>query len=72
MTAKHTKNRAGRSWKRQVAALALGAGIAVTPAHADNAVRPFDIPAGALATALNRLAESAGLQLVYDAAIAEG
>jgi iron complex outermembrane receptor protein len=32
----------------------------------------YNIPAGSLATTLNKLAETGGLQLVYDAAIAEG
>ncbi|MCK9635567.1 MAG: TonB-dependent receptor [Methylobacter tundripaludum] len=39
-------------------------------ALADN--QQYNIPAGSLATALNKLAETGGLQLVYDTAIAEG
>ncbi|CAD6877236.1 TonB-dependent siderophore receptor [Methylomonas albis] len=53
--------------------LVFGALLAVSGAAvADSASRAFNIPAGSLSTALNRLAESGGLQLVYDAAIAEG
>jgi len=39
-------------------------------ALADN--RQYNIPAGSLATTLNKLAETGGLQLVYDTAIAGG
>ncbi|OAI07386.1 hypothetical protein A1353_06820 [Methylomonas methanica] len=57
----------------QASALVLGAVLAVSGAAvADSANRAFSIPAGSLSTALNRLAESGGLQLVYDAAITEG
>lgn len=57
----------------QASALVLGALLTVpNSAVADDASRAFDIPAGALSTALNRLAESGGLQLVYDAAITAG
>lgn len=34
--------------------------------------RPFDIPAGPLASALNRFADETSLQLVYDTKLAEG
>ncbi|MDX8127074.1 TonB-dependent siderophore receptor [Methylomonas sp. BW4-1] len=54
-------------------ALVLGAVLAVSgTAAADSVSRAFSIPAGSLSTALNRLAESGGLQLVYDTAITEG
>ncbi|WP_020484258.1 TonB-dependent siderophore receptor [Methylomonas sp. MK1] len=54
-------------------ALVLGAALAVSgTAVAESASRAFSIPAGSLSTALNRLAESGGLQLVYDTAITEG
>ncbi|MCQ8116027.1 TonB-dependent siderophore receptor [Methylomonas rosea] len=57
----------------QASALVLGAVLAVSGAAvADSASRAFSIPAGSLSTALNRLAESGGLQLVYDTAITEG
>ncbi|OAI02802.1 TonB-dependent siderophore receptor [Methylomonas methanica] len=57
----------------QASALVLGAVLALSGAAvADSANRAFSIPAGSLSTALNRLAESGGLQLVYDAAITEG
>ncbi|WKJ92364.1 TonB-dependent receptor [Methylomonas montana] len=53
--------------------LVLAAALAVSgAASADSASRSFAIPAGSLSTALNRLAEAGGLQLVYDAGIAEG
>ncbi|WP_282010522.1 TonB-dependent siderophore receptor [Nitrospina watsonii] len=35
-------------------------------------VRPFDIPAGPLVEALNRLADASGMQIVYDAKQTEG
>ncbi|AMK76726.1 MULTISPECIES: TonB-dependent siderophore receptor [Methylomonas] len=57
----------------QASALVLGAVLAVSGvAVADSASRAFNIPAGSLSTALNRLAETGGLQLVYDTAITEG
>jgi iron complex outermembrane recepter protein len=57
----------------QASALILGAALSISgAANAEGASRPFSIPAGSMATALNRLAEAGGLQLVYDAAIAEG
>ncbi|MGH8474265.1 MAG: secretin and TonB N-terminal domain-containing protein, partial [Methylococcales bacterium] len=40
-------------------------------AEAQGAAQSYDIPAGPLASALNRLAETAGLQLVYDTDLTE-
>lgn len=57
----------------KASALVLGAALTVSSvANAESASRAFNIPAGSLATALNRLAEAGELQLVYDAAIAAG
>ncbi|MDD1619983.1 MAG: TonB-dependent receptor [Methylococcaceae bacterium] len=57
----------------QASALVLGAALTISgAASAEGASRSFNIPAGSMATALNRLAEAGGLQLVYDASIAEG
>lgn len=53
--------------------LVFAAALAISgAASAEDISRPFSIPAGSLSTALNRLAEAGGLQLVYDAGIAEG
>ncbi|WP_432742693.1 TonB-dependent siderophore receptor [Methylobacter sp. G7] len=57
--------------KHASAALLLGAAIAVCVsgvALADS--QQYNIPSGSLATTLNKLAETGGLQLVYDTAIA--
>lgn len=51
----------------------LGAGVIAAPttAHAQ-ATQSYDIPAGALATALNRFVETSGVALVYDSALTNG
>ncbi len=54
-------------------ALILTAALTISAtANAENRSQQFSIPAGSLASALNLLAESGGLQLVYDAAITDG
>lgn len=59
--------------KHRSSALVLGAALAIgNPAFAASENLQYSIPAGSLASALNRLAETAGLQLVYEAGIAEG
>jgi iron complex outermembrane receptor protein len=66
---------AGRSRRlhKPASLLVLSAVLAVaTAAEAEGAGQSFDIPAGPLATALNRLAEAGGLQLVYDTGVTEG
>jgi len=66
---------AGRSRRlhRPASLLVLSAVLAAsTAAEAEGAGQAFDIPAGPLATALNRLAEAGGLQLVYDTGTTEG
>ena len=51
----------------------LGAGAIVVPAAAQaQETRSYDIPAGPLAVALNRFGEAANVELIYDAALAEG
>jgi len=61
------------SLTEQASTLVLAAALAISgAASAEGASRPFNISAGSLSTALNRLAEAGGLQLVYDASIAEG
>lgn len=52
-------------------ALTAGITFAPGPAHAQ-AVRSYEIPAGSLATALNRFIEASGATLVYDAALTNG
>ncbi|RVT90935.1 TonB-dependent siderophore receptor [Sphingomonas crocodyli] len=51
----------------------LGSALMVMPqaAHAQG-VRSYDIPAGPLATALNRFAEASGIKLFYDASLTNG
>lgn len=66
---------AGRSRRlhRPASLLVLSAVLTVsTAAEAEGVGQSFDIPAGPLATVLNRLAEAGGLQLVYDTGITEG
>jgi len=66
---------AGRSRRlhRPASLLVLSAVLTVAmAAEAEGAGQSFDIPAGPLATVLNRLAETGGLQLVYDTGITEG
>jgi iron complex outermembrane receptor protein len=61
------------SLTEQASTLVLAAALAISgAASAEGVSRPFNISAGSLSTALNRLAEAGGLQLVYDASIAEG
>lgn len=62
-----------RRLARQASMLILGAALtAATATEAGETSRQYDIPAGSLAGSLNRLAESSGLQLVYDSAITQG
>jgi iron complex outermembrane receptor protein len=73
MILKKSKACGKRRFASHASAALLGAAIAVCVpgvALADN--QQYNIPAGSLATALNRLAETGGLQLVYDTAIAGG
>lgn len=73
MTLKKAKAFGKRRFANHASAALLGAAIAVCVpgvALADN--QQYNIPAGSLATALNKLAETGGLQLVYDTAIAGG
>lgn len=74
MTPHHTTNLRARRLRRTLAAslLLLPCGAALVPAPAvAQAARSYDIPAGALATALNRFAEQSGVQLLYDAPLAQ-
>lgn len=50
----------------------LGAGGLAAPVFAQSAEieRPYDIPAGSLAEALNRFAAQSGVQLSYEASLA--
>lgn len=62
-----------RQLARQASALILGTALmSVTATDAAETSQPYSIPAGSLAGSLNRLAETSGLQLIYDSAIAEG
>ena len=64
---------AKRRFANRVSAALLGAAFAICnpgAVLADN--QQYNIPAGSLATALNKLAETGGLQLIYDTAIAKG
>ncbi|MCQ8127108.1 TonB-dependent siderophore receptor [Methylomonas rivi] len=62
-----------RQLARQASALILGTALmSVTAAEAAETSQPYSIPPGSLAGSLNRLAETSGLQLIYDSAIAEG
>lgn len=62
-----------RRLARQASVLILGAALtAATVTEAVETSRQYNIPAGSLAGNLNRLAESSGLQLIYDSAITEG
>ncbi len=61
------------SFATHASAALLGTALAVClPGVALADSQQYNIPAGSLATTLNKLAETGGLQLVYDAAIAEG
>jgi len=51
--------------------LAGGAVVAPATAHAQG-TQSYDIPAGPLATALNRFVETSGVALVYDSALTNG
>ncbi|MDD2759091.1 MAG: TonB-dependent receptor [Methylomonas sp.] len=63
----------GRHWPRQAASVLVSAVLVVASAHAESASnQQYNIPAGSLAAALNRLAETSNLLLVYDASITEG
>ena len=54
-------------------ALILGAALMSSPINSRaDSTREYHIPAGSIATNLNRLAEASGLQLVYDSAITSG
>lgn len=56
-----------------LAATALTAGLCVAPAAARaQAAQGYDIPAGPLATALNRFVEASGVALVYNSALTNG
>lgn len=71
MTLRKPSARAKRKLAKNTSIAILGAAIAVcstSAALADS--RQYNIPAGSLATALNKLAESSGMQLVYDTSIA--
>jgi len=73
MTLKKSTAFGKRRFADPISAALLGVACAVCIpgiALADN--QQYNIPAGSLAAALNKLAETGGLQLVYDAAIAEG
>jgi iron complex outermembrane receptor protein len=62
-----------RRLAKHTSAALLGAAIAVCiPGTALADSQQYNIPAGSLATALNKLAETGGLQLVYDTTIAGG
>jgi len=73
MTLRRTTAFGKRRLTNHASAAILGAAIAVcVPGAALADSRQYNIPAGSLATTLNKLAETGGLQLVYDAAIAGG
>jgi outer membrane receptor for ferric coprogen and ferric-rhodotorulic acid len=56
-----------------LATTGLTTGLAIMPAPAQaQTVRSYDIPAGPLATALNRFVEASGVALVYDSALTNG
>lgn len=73
MTIKKSSMGGKRRLARQASVLVLGTALMVsTPASAEGAIQQYSIPAGSLASSLNRLAETSGLQLVYDSAITNG
>ncbi|MCK9609242.1 MAG: TonB-dependent receptor [Methylomonas sp.] len=73
MTATTISKAGKRQLVRQASALILGTALmAGTVVEAEQTSRQYNIPAGSLAGSLNRLAETSGLQLIYDSAIAEG
>ena len=67
------KTRTKRRAAIQASAIILGSALIATsiPAIAD-APHRYDIPAGSLATSLNRFAETSGLQLIYDSSVTAG
>jgi iron complex outermembrane recepter protein len=74
-TPKATRPRLNTMLRARLAAglLIPACAIALAPAPAmAQATRGYDIPAGALASALNRFAEQSGVQLLYDAPLAQG
>lgn len=52
--------------------LLLGALACQSMAFADSAIRHYNIPAGPMATAVNQLAETGGIQAIYDTQVTQG
>jgi iron complex outermembrane recepter protein len=52
--------------------LLLGALACQSMAFADSAIRHYNIPAGPMATTVNQLAETGGIQAIYDTQVTQG